>query len=81
MIYVASSVGFPSFVVFLQHYLQAFPDVADVDGDDDLDLVVGVTQYYYFGVGRLLEHSLAYFENDGGVFTQKTGALNPFVSQ
>jgi hypothetical protein len=40
---------------------------ADVDGDGDLDMVSGE----YYG-------TFFYFENDGGVYTQQTGANNPF---
>lgn len=47
----------------------AKPAVADVDGDGDLDLVVG---------GRY--GTVQYFRNDGGTFTEQTGADNPFAS-
>ncbi|HEY5720972.1 MAG TPA: FG-GAP-like repeat-containing protein [Allosphingosinicella sp.] len=47
----------------------ARPAVVDLDGDGDLDLVVGGS----YG-------ALQYFENDGGAFTERTGLDNPFSS-
>ena len=49
----------------------SIPELADFDGDGDLDLVVGSQ-----------DSALAYFENTGTqagpVFTQRTGEANPF---
>ena len=44
------------------------PTAVDLDGDGDLDLVVGV----YYG-------SMRSFHNDGGVFSELAGAANPFA--
>ncbi len=43
------------------------PTFADVDGDGDLDAFIGETG-----------GNINYFENDGGTFTEITGAANPF---
>ncbi|WP_200816757.1 Ig-like domain-containing protein, partial [Planktothrix sp. PCC 11201] len=43
------------------------PSVADLDNDGDLDAVLGS----YSG-------TLNYFQNNNGIFTQQTGAANPF---
>ena len=43
------------------------PEFADIDGDSDPDLLVGNS------VGVIV-----YYENNGGTFTQLTGASNPF---
>ncbi len=55
------------------------PHFADVDGDGDLDALVGE--------GRLFSEddpafngSVHYFRNDGGVFNQQTGSNNPFAT-
>jgi hypothetical protein len=47
----------------------ARPAFADVDGDGDLDLVVGGS----YGALQL-------FGNDAGIFTERTGVDNPFAS-
>ena len=46
----------------------SFPTFVDIDGDSDLDLVVGTA-----------DGSLRSFANYGGVFTELTGAANPFT--
>ncbi len=43
------------------------PTFADVDGDGDLDAFIGEDS-----------GNINYFENDGGTFTEITGAANPF---
>ncbi len=43
------------------------PTFADVDGDGDLDAFIGEQN-----------GNINYFENDGGTFTEITGAANPF---
>ncbi|HEY1961534.1 MAG TPA: VCBS repeat-containing protein, partial [Rhizomicrobium sp.] len=48
------------------------PTFVDIDGDGDLDLVVGGASADG-GVGTVYM-----FQNNGGVFTQLTGASNPF---
>ena len=45
----------------------ATPELADIDGDGDLDLVSGNE-----------DAEIRYFRNDDGVFNSQTGAANPF---
>ncbi len=47
--------------------LLSSPTFADVDGDGDLDAFIGER-----------DGNINYFENDGGTFTEITGAANPF---
>lgn len=48
--------------------LFASPAILDVDGDGDLDLVVG----------NVLSDYLSYFKNDNGTYTEERGTFNPF---
>jgi len=47
----------------------SMPDIVDLDDDGDLDLIVGD----WYG-------DVHYYENNAGVFTEQTGADNPFGS-
>jgi hypothetical protein len=52
---------------FADESRQSAPSFADLDGDGDLDMLSGS-----------VNGNFSYFENDGGNFTQQTGADNPF---